>query len=176
MAVWEHLGRVDRDAVEVRNRPTLRTREHKRMRTPPIYLASVIEMRWEMRTPTVKKCHNSRAARKFPELRRRGGKKRGRGKGKKTMRTPLPLLISAQRPTHLHHDCEPLCFEQNFHSNHSQLPQHNFFLQHCRHKMKVGHLLDMLPAIVRNYSFPISYADDAAATPFASSASSNNNM
>ena len=42
--------------------------------------------------------------------------------------------------------------------------------------MKAGHLLDMLPAIVRNYSFPISYADNAAAvTPFASSASSNNN-
>jgi len=42
--------------------------------------------------------------------------------------------------------------------------------------MKAGNLLDMLPAIVRNYSFPISYADNAAAvTPFASSASSNNN-
>ncbi len=41
--------------------------------------------------------------------------------------------------------------------------------------MKVGQLLDMLPAVVRNYSFPISYADNAAAPPFASSASSNNN-
>jgi len=28
--------------------------------------------------------------------------------------------------------------------------------------MKAGHLLDMLPAIVRNDSFPISYADNAA--------------
>ena len=45
-------------------------------------------------------------------------------------------------------------------------------LRHCRRNIKVGHLLDMLPEIVRNYSFPISYADYAAATPFASSASS----